>query len=188
MKCALCNAEITEKNSHNGHPLVEGRVCQDCNWKVIRERLRKANESEKAAKEEVAITGGGGPVNITDPMADFEKYAKQFNETFILGNTPVRKEQAENKVKVQNGEFTGEVNSLAKDEKAEQVEPEKSATEALYGWSEIAEFTKLCKEIGIETISDLRKFLAENPGDTLEELRRYREEELGEDFKIAAQG
>lgn len=183
MKCELCGKEISNREANSGYPLVEGKVCDDCNWKVVRERLRLCKEKERSAKEEVATIGCDGPICTKDPMADFEKYAKQFEETFVLGNTPVRKEVAENKTKISNGEIVGEIKSLDKEEKAEQIDPEKPATEALYGYDELAEFTKLCKEIGIETLADLRLFLRENPGDTLQELRKYREE-LGEDFKI----
>lgn len=128
MKCQLCNSEINEKDSHNGYPLVEGRVCNDCNWKVIRERLRKSKE--KVASEDVAVVGGGGPINTTDPMADFEKYAKQFEETFVLGNTPTRKEVAENRTKIVNGEIAGEVISEDKSDKNDKIKPINSATES----------------------------------------------------------
>ena len=175
MKCKLCNAEINEKNSNNGYPLVEGRVCNDCNWKVIKERLRKSRESEKSAKEQVTSIGCGGPVSTVDPMADFEKYAKQFEETFILGDTPVRKEEPKNEVKINKGELVGEVDSLEKPQKAEQVEPEKSATESLKGFSQIWDFLAICKELGLNTLSDVEKFLKDNPGDPLESLRKYRE-------------
>lgn len=181
MKCALCNAEINEKNSNNGYPLVEGRVCDDCNWKVIKERLSKSRKSEKAAGENVAVIGTEGPISTADPMADFEKYAKQFEETFILGDTPVRKEEPKNNVKVKDGELVGEVDSLEKPQKADQVEPEKSATESLKGFSQVWDFLSICKELGLKTLSDVEKFLKENPGDPMEVLRKYRDD-LGLDW------
>ena len=130
MKCALCGKEINDRDSHNGNPLVDGRVCSVCNWKVIKERMKAARKEEKPAEEQVAVTGTCGPVGTVDPMADFEKYAKQFEDTFILGKTPIRKERAENKTKVVDGQVTGEVKSLEKEESSEQVEPIKSATES----------------------------------------------------------
>ena len=144
MKCVLCGKEISEKESNNAQPLAEGRCCNDCNWRVIKERLKLANK--KAAEESVeptlgeldgVVVGGGGPVNITNPMADFEKYAKEFEETFVLGKTPVHKEEAKNKTKVKDGEIVGSIDSMAKDEKVEQVDPldenknTKSANESL---------------------------------------------------------
>lgn len=51
MKCALCNEMIEIKKTpegkvywssgHNGMPLVDGRVCDACNKKVVEERLSK---------------------------------------------------------------------------------------------------------------------------------------------------
>ena len=38
IKCAMCNKEIEIKNSHNGKPAVNGRVCEECNEKVIDKR------------------------------------------------------------------------------------------------------------------------------------------------------
>lgn len=131
MKCKLCGKEITERESHNGDPLVKGRVCSNCNWKVIRERLRRVNQEEKSSTEDIAVVGGGGPVSVADPEKDFEKYAKKFKETFILGDTPVRKENPTNNTKVSDGKVVGEIRSYDSDEKAEQVDPKRTATESV---------------------------------------------------------
>lgn len=131
MKCKLCGKEISERESHNGEPLVKGRVCSNCNWKVIRERLRRVNQEEKSSTEDIAVVGGGGPVSVADPERDFEEYAKKFKETFILGNTPVRKENPVNNTKVSDGEVVGEIKSYSSDEKAEQVDPKRTATESI---------------------------------------------------------
>ena len=51
---------------------------------------------------------------------------------------------------------------------------------------DLAEFTKLCKEIGIVTVKDLDLFTKETanePGTILDKLRNYRKE-LGDDFQI----
>lgn len=182
MKCELCKKEITSKHSHNGDPLVKGRVCSDCNWKVIRERLKKAKEA--TSTESIAVTGTDGPVNTTDPMADFERYAKKFEETFILGSTPVRKEKPENRMKVdKDGNIVGEIDSMVKPEKMDQVKP-LVATEGIKSYNELSELLRLCKEIGLKTFEDLNRFVKENPSvDTLTALREYRKE-LGDDFKI----
>lgn len=47
MKCTLCGEEIESNLSgwsqgNNGQPLVDGRVCDLCDGKVIQERLRLA--------------------------------------------------------------------------------------------------------------------------------------------------
>lgn len=131
MKCKLCGKEITERESHNGDPLVKGRVCSNCNWKVIRERLRRVNQEEKSSTEDIAVVGGGGPVSVADPEKDFEEYAKKFKETFILGDTPVRKENPTNNTKVSDGKVVGEIRSYDSDEKAEQVDPKRTATESV---------------------------------------------------------
>lgn len=131
MKCKLCGKEISERDSHNGEPLIKGRVCSDCNWKVIRERLRLVNKEEKSSTEDIAVVGGGGPVSVTDPEKDFEEYAKKFKETFILGDTPVRKENPVNNTKVSDGEIVGEIKSYSSDEKVEQVDPQRTATESV---------------------------------------------------------
>ena len=50
----------------------------------------------------------------------------------------------------------------------------------------LIEFTELCKEIGIETVSDLDRFIKDEsnrPGTLLDKLKSYRAE-LGADFKI----
>jgi hypothetical protein len=51
---------------------------------------------------------------------------------------------------------------------------------------DLIEFTELCKEIGIETVSDLDRFIKDEsnrPGTLLDKLKSYRAE-LGDDFKI----
>ena len=51
---------------------------------------------------------------------------------------------------------------------------------------DLAEFTKLCKEVGIKTIGDLDHFTKETasePGNVLDKLKAYRKE-LGDEFKI----
>ena len=194
MKCAICGNEI-HGFGNNGRPLVEGKVCDDCNWKVIAERLnlskkqkeqksKEANESVGLGELDGVVVGGGGPVNVTNPMEDFENYAKQFEDTFILGKTPVRKEKPQNRIKVKDGELVGEVESLDKrSTDLGQVEPTKSATEALYGFSQIYEFLKLAKEMGITDFKVLEKFAQENPTNTIENFRKYREEFLGKDWE-----
>lgn len=243
MKCKLCGKEIPERESHNGEPLVKGRVCSDCNWKVIRERLRLVNKEEKSSTEDIAVVGGGGPVSVADPEKDFEEYAKKFKETFILGDPPVRKENPTNNTKVSDGKVVGEIKSYDSDEKAEQVDPKRTATESVvspekvikyfqdrinselstfgriggrtfnemddYGvyakenpegsytvvskmaksstegvnYRGLREIVRLAKEIGLNTLGDLQRFMEDNPGDVLEELKKYREE-LGENFHI----
>jgi hypothetical protein len=59
-------------------------------------------------------------------------------------------------------------------------------TFALSNEKDLAEFTKLCKELGIETVTDLDNFTretAEEPGNILDKLRAYRAD-LGDDFKL----
>ena len=56
MKCELCKTVINPKDSHNGNPLVMGRVCSNCHWKVIRKRLQQSKMKE-AAFEENSVTG-----------------------------------------------------------------------------------------------------------------------------------
>jgi len=47
MKCALCEEEIEVNvlsgwaDGNNGQPLVDGRVCDFCDGKVIAERIRR---------------------------------------------------------------------------------------------------------------------------------------------------
>jgi hypothetical protein len=51
---------------------------------------------------------------------------------------------------------------------------------------DLAEFTKLCREVGIKTIGDLDRFTKETanePGNVLDKLRAYRKD-LGADFKL----
>ena len=170
MKCVLCGKEITERESNNAEPLAEGRCCNDCNWKVIKERLKRVNT--KPAEESMAVIGTGGPVDVTDPMADFEKYAKEFEKTFILGETPKHKEEPKNKTKVKDGEVVGEVDSMDKDEKVDQVDPldenknTKSATEGVVDSSLISAIKKtieFCQNSGIDTLSELEEFIANQP-------------------------
>ena len=59
-------------------------------------------------------------------------------------------------------------------------------TFSLNNEKDLAEFTKLCQEVGIKTIGDLDLFTKESanePGNILDKLRAYRAE-LGDDFKI----
>lgn len=49
MKCELCKNEITGYG-HNGEPLTEGKVCDNCNHKVIIARL-KGQEKEPDLQE-----------------------------------------------------------------------------------------------------------------------------------------
>ena len=59
-------------------------------------------------------------------------------------------------------------------------------TFSLNNEKDLAEFTKLCQEVGIRTIGDLDLFTKESanePGNILDKLRAYRAE-LGPDFKI----
>lgn len=87
MKCSLCGKEI-EGYPNEGYPLTEGKVCDKCNWKVIRARMDLANKKDKSADEEetdtMAVLGTGAP-GIESPeefMNDFEKYAKAFKKEF----------------------------------------------------------------------------------------------------------
>lgn len=244
MKCAICKNKIIGYGN-NGRPLVDGLVCDSCNLKVILERLRLSKEAKDSVKKEAneavslgeidgVVVGSGGPVNTTNPMEDFEKYAKQFEETFILGKFSTRKEKPVNKTKVVKGEVVGEIDSVeSKEVKLEQPEPEKSATEslkvgdrvqlddyrrdsksgtiknifssapgatsykikwddgtesveikgmvkssteALHGFSEIYEFLALCKELGLNTLDKIDRFVKDNPGDPLKVMREYRKE------------
>ena len=59
-------------------------------------------------------------------------------------------------------------------------------TFSLNNEKDLAEFTQLCKEVGIVTVGDLDRFTkatAEDSGNILDKLRAYRVE-LGDDFKI----
>ncbi len=68
---------------------------------------------------------------------------------------------------------------------------EKSLTEGVVGKlnkdteDDIEEFNKLCKEIGINTVSELDRFIKEvgTDGNLLDKIRAYRDE-LGNDFKL----
>lgn len=220
MKCKLCGEEI-KGYGNNGEPLVSGKVCNNCNWKVIQERIKQSRSNEDTFKEELpsrkeilqsevdfqlvkfgriggrlydeldeagyyldennkvqskvkesneslAVTGTDGPVPVTDPCADFERYAKEFEETFILGKTPIRKEVAKNKIKVKDGELVGEVDSIQKEEKMEQPEVVKPSTESLINRplknDEIFEVLRMAKELKLKTIGDLERILKDYPG------------------------
>ena len=59
-------------------------------------------------------------------------------------------------------------------------------TFSLNNEKDLAEFTKLCQEVGIKTIGDLDRFTketADGSGNVLDKLRAYRKE-LGDDFQI----
>ena len=59
-------------------------------------------------------------------------------------------------------------------------------TFSLNNEKDLAEFTKLCQEVGIKTVGDLDLFTRESanePGNILDKLRAYRKE-LGDDFQI----
>ena len=49
MKCTICK-DMIEGHGHNGDPLVNGQVCNGCNWKVIRERISKITKLKVANK------------------------------------------------------------------------------------------------------------------------------------------
>ena len=174
-KCSYCGKEYFGPGN-NGEPLVNGRVGDCCNWRVIKERLIRLKKQEgadkKVAEESMAVIGTGGPVDVTDPMADFEKYAKEFEKTFILGETPKHKEEPKNKTKVKDGEVVGEIDSMDKDEKVDQVDPldenknTKSATEGIVDSSLISAIKKtieFCQNSGIDTLSELEEFIANQP-------------------------
>lgn len=132
MKCKLCGKDISGIGN-SGQPLVDGKVCNSCNWLVVRERLRKASKVEETPKNNPAtesetslgeISSSTEEVQaVIDPIKDFEEHAKKFEETFILGETPVRKEEPKNGTKIKGGEIEGEISSMDKPEKAEQVTP-----------------------------------------------------------------
>jgi len=46
MKCCLCNKEIVGWGN-NARPLKKGICCDDCNFKVIAERLKKVKARTK---------------------------------------------------------------------------------------------------------------------------------------------
>lgn len=78
-----------------------------------------------------------------------------------------------------------------------------SVLESLHGKQEISDFFKLCKELGLETAGDLKRFANENQNRIIvnfllskydltmssdaffETLKDYKKEELGDTFKIA---
>ena len=50
-KCALCKKEI-KGYGNNGQPLVNGKVCDQCNKEVIKARLSNLKESKRKKKEQ----------------------------------------------------------------------------------------------------------------------------------------
>lgn len=75
--------------------------------------------------------------------------------------------------------------------KGEKKSLEKPLTEGVVGLlnketeADIAEFTKLCKEVGINTVAELDRFIKEvgTDGNLLDKIRTYRAE-LGDEFKL----
>lgn len=54
-KCALCGKEF-KGYGNNGQPLVNGRVCDDCNKEVIKARINKSNKlTEKVAVDYINL-------------------------------------------------------------------------------------------------------------------------------------
>tara|TARA_R100001163_G_scaffold53959_1_gene41260 strand:+ start:2145 stop:2318 length:174 start_codon:yes stop_codon:yes gene_type:complete len=39
--CVLCKGPIADAHGHNAEPIKKGRCCDDCNSKVIAERIYK---------------------------------------------------------------------------------------------------------------------------------------------------
>lgn len=88
-----------------------------------------------------------------------------------------------------------DVVSHSEDEKPVDCEGKKKPLEkpltegftfSLNNEKDLTEFTQLCQEVGIKTISDLDRFTKETagePGNILDKLRSYRKE-LGDDFEI----
>jgi hypothetical protein len=86
---------------------------------------------------------------------------------------------------------------------AEDSGIKESVLESLHGKQEISDFFKLCKELGLETAGDLKRFADENQNRIIvnfllskydltmsadaffETLKDYKKEELGDTFKIA---
>jgi DNA-directed RNA polymerase subunit RPC12/RpoP len=46
MKCSICGKEMSSKNSHNAEPINKGRCCDECNIKVIIERIKELNNNK----------------------------------------------------------------------------------------------------------------------------------------------
>ena len=44
MKCKMCNAKMKERESHNGFPLCDDRVCRNCNYFVTATRMFAISE------------------------------------------------------------------------------------------------------------------------------------------------
>jgi hypothetical protein len=56
MKCEICSKEImNQSDAHNGKPLVTGVVCSNCNWVVIKERIKLLRTKDRTAFEGVEI-------------------------------------------------------------------------------------------------------------------------------------
>ena len=51
MKCSLCGKEI-KGYGHNGCPLVDGKVCDDCQTDVIKARMLNMINREKGINNE----------------------------------------------------------------------------------------------------------------------------------------
>lgn len=49
MLCANCNQKI-KGYGHNGNPLVDGTVCDDCNIEVLKKRMGVSNYSQAEEK------------------------------------------------------------------------------------------------------------------------------------------
>ena len=49
MKCVLCEQEY-EGFGNNAQPLADGECCDECNVKVIRERLKVASKHQSQTK------------------------------------------------------------------------------------------------------------------------------------------
>lgn len=154
----------------------------------------------QAATESIAVVGTEIPPSTINPMEDFEKYAREFEEKFGQGATPQRKGVAENKTKIKDGGVVGEVSSMEKPQKPEKFNPlkeqeeviketSKSATEGevtMNGGNDFFTFVKMAQQIGLNNLDELEEFLrrekkeGETPFDT---LLRYRAS-LGNDFKL----
>ena len=168
-KCALCGEEI-KGYGNNGQPLVNGLVCDKCNEeKVIPERLKRMKDNFKTESLDdnyfcVLTNKNHNPVlfigengSVTEP-----KDAKKF------------KTYAEAKEELKGAPAGFEIREIVDENKflAESIQDK-----------DIDEVLKLAKEIGLDTLADLQRFITDNPGDLLTELRNYKKD-LGDDFKI----
>ena len=60
IKCKICGKTISHKNSHNGEPVVKGRVCEICNDEiVIKARLEQPQTKLEAMFEDGHIDTKG---------------------------------------------------------------------------------------------------------------------------------